>query len=144
MRKKNNLNLRYFRACQAALRNHCVAWYEDGDTCIVNMKTNKVYRTIPKDLFDALTNVTYRWSIHVVVAGKSNKQFTKGAILQTLSKYYAADLTSVVGAEFEKLEKNFNRDHYHRKGYVAIPRIEDLSEAQVETLLDLIGIWNEN
>jgi len=141
-RKNNNLYLRYQRACQAALRNRCIAWFEEGDTCIVNMNNDKVYHTIPADLLDAMINVPYRWSIHIVIAGKSNKLFTKGSVIQTLSKYYASDLTNLVGQEFEKLEKNFNRTHYHRKGYVAIPRIEDLSEAQVETILDRIGIWN--
>jgi hypothetical protein len=142
MRKKHDVKLRYFKACRAALRNVCVAWHENGENCLINLKTNKVYKTIPADILDALVNVTYRWSIHVVVAGKSNRQFTKGSVIKTLSKYYVSDLIDVVYSEFEKLEKNINRDHYHNKGYIAIPRIEDLSEAQVEALLDSIGVWN--
>ena len=143
-RKKSSLVLRYHKACQAALRKRCVAWFEDGDTCIVNMNNGKVHRTLPEDLFNAITDVPYRWSIHLVIAGKQcdTKKFTKGSIIQTTVRYYAADLIEVVNKEFNKLENNFNKMYYHRKGYVAVPRIEDLSEEQVEIILDRIGIWN--
>ena len=140
-RKKSSLALRYQRACQAALRNRCVAWIEEGDTCIVNLNSSKVYRELPKDLFEAITDVPYQWTIQLIIAGKSTKQYTKGLVVQTTARYYASDLTKVVEQKFKELNRNFNPMHYHRRGFVAVPRIEDFTEEQTEEVLDRIGLW---
>ena len=144
-RKKHSLTSRYQKACQAALRNRCVAWTkaEEG-ACIVNVNNKKVYNPIPKDLFDAICDVPYIWSVQLIVAGKTEtgQQYTKGSMLQTQSRYYQHDLISLVDGEFDKLKKEFNDNHYISHGFVATPRVEDLDESIVEEILSIIGLWN--
>ena len=144
-RKKNSLVLRYQRACASAMRKYCVVWLSDYNaTCLVNLKTHKVHREIPEDLFDAITGVAYHWTVQLIVADKSDKFYTKGTVLQTTARYYVDDLTPVVAKEFKKLEDNFNPLHRIKRGYVAVPRLEDFAESQVEELLNLIGLWETN
>jgi hypothetical protein len=145
-RKKHDLTRRYHRACQAALHNYCIAWQSDSDnTCVVNMVNGKVYKTMPKDLFSAITECTYKWTLYPTAAcSYGDEKYTKGAVISTQSRYYVKDLTEALQESFDDLKRNVNANHKVRTGFVALPRPEGLSEAQVESILDSIGIWEDD
>jgi len=145
-RKANNCFARAERSCRALLNTNHVAVVNidpSGLQVMVNWKNGKQIRV--RQVADALCDIPHRWTIYIagICQRQDGAQYIKSIDIRPDGVHLAESLTDVVEHFYNELKADCNPNHRIGMGWLALPGIVELTEAQVSAVFNSVGAWNQ-
>lgn len=145
-RKANNCFARAERSCRALLNTNHVAVVNidpSGLQVMINWKNGKQIRV--RQVADALCDIPHRWTIYIagICQRQDGAQYIKSLDIRPDGIHLAGSLTEVVEHFYNELKADCNPNHRIGMGWLALPGVVELTEAQVSAVFAAIGAWNQ-
>lgn len=143
-RKKPNMRAVRERSMRALLKtNHvCVANVEPPDQQV--MLCWKNCRQIRNaEVAYALCDIPHRWTIYISVfcERQDGELYSKSVQFTTENMHLVASLDSTIEEHHAKLCAGANPMHIIGSGWIALPDVIDLTEAQANKVFEAMGAW---
>lgn len=145
-RKPHNMRVRLERSCRALLStNHAAVVNIDpsGLQVMINWKNGK--QILVRQVADALCDIPHRWTIYIagICQRQDGAQYIKTIDIRPDGVHLAESLTDVVEHFYNELKADCNPNHQVGMGWLAVPGIVEMTEAQVSAVFAVVGAWHQ-
>ena len=145
-RKPHNLRVRLERSCRALLNSNHVAVVNidpSGHQGLINWVNCK--NITGRKIVDAICDIPHRWTVYLsaLCLERPGSRYTKSVEIAPQGVYLAEHLTDVIEATYKALLAECNPNHVVASGWIAIPAVVSLDEAQAAHIFDAVGAWDQ-
>jgi hypothetical protein len=145
-RKPCNRKAQVARSLRSLLStNHAAVINIDpsGLQIMVSWKNGKQIRAI--QVAEALCDIPHRWTIYIagICVRQDGAQYIKSIDIRPDGIHRAASLTDVVEHFYNEVKDECNPNHRVGMGWLAVPGIVPIPEAQLSALFASVGAWNQ-
>lgn len=114
-----------------------------GLQIMVHWKNRK--QILSKKVADALCDIPHRWTIHIagICVGQDGAQYIKPIEARPDGIHLVEKLSDVIEHFYNEVKSDCNPSHLVGMGWLAVPSVVPVSEAQLSALLASIGAWNQ-
>jgi hypothetical protein len=110
---------------------------------MVSWKNGKQIRAI--QVAEALCDIPHRWTIYIagICVRQDGAQYIKSIDIRPDGIHRAASLADVVEHFYNEVKDECNPNHRVGMGWLAVPGIVPIPEAQLSALFASVGAWNQ-
>jgi hypothetical protein len=146
VRKPNNLKARVERSCRSLVRaNHVAVVNIDpsGRQGMINWKSLK--NIAPGKIGQAVCEITHRWTIFLgaLCIDQAGHRYLKSVEVAPAGMYLSDHLEEVIEHCYREIRDSANPQHMVASGWIAIPDIVSLDEAQAYRIFSAVGAWSQ-
>lgn len=146
VRKPNNLKARVDRSCRSLVRaNHVAVVNIDpsGRQGMINYKSLK--NIAPGKIGQAVCEITHRWTIFLsaICIDQAGDRYLKSVEIAPDGMYLSDHLEEVIEHCYREIRDSANPQHMVASGWIAIPDVVSLDEAQAYRIFVAVGAWNQ-
>lgn len=146
VRKPNNLKARVDRSCRSLVRaNHVAVVNIDpsGRQGMINYKSLK--NIAPGKIGQAVCEITHRWTIFLsaICIDQAGNRYLKSVEVAPDGMYLSDHLEEVIEHCYREIRDSANPQHMVASGWIAIPDVVSLDEAQAYRIFAAVGAWNQ-
>ena len=145
-RKPCNRKVQIERSMRALLGpNYASVIYIDpsGHQGMIHWKNGK--QILSKRVADALCDIPHRWTIYIagICIRQDGAQYIKSIDIRPDGIHFVEKLTDVIEHFYNEVKGDCNPNHLVGMGWLAVPGIVPVAEAQLSALLASVGAWNQ-
>lgn len=145
-RKPNNTRARVERACRALVRTNHVAVVNidpSGRQGMINYKSLK--NIAPGKIGQAVCGIPHRWTIFLsaLCDDHAGNRYLKYMEAAPDGMYLSDHLEEVIEHCYREIRDSANPMHMAASGWIAIPDVVSLDEAQAYRIFEAVGAWRQ-
>lgn len=128
-----------------ALKNLAIASVPGQGPChIIDLKSNKIQRQIPRLTYDLFNENRYRWTVLIAVFGidHQGQYYMKSEELVSQEEYFQLDMFQIRTEKHKSLISRFNQSQLLSVGWIATPYDKIWDEEEAFQVLEGIGALN--
>lgn len=146
VRKPNNLRARIERSCRSLVRTNHVAVVNidpSGRQGMINYKSLK--NIAPGKIGQAVCEIPHRWTIYLsaLCDDHAGNRYLKSIEIAPDGMYLSDHLEEVIEHCYREIRDSANPMHMVASGWIAIPDVVSLDEAQAYAIFTAAGAWNQ-
>lgn len=114
-----------------------------GLQVMVHWKNGK--QILSKKVADALCDIPHRWTIHIagICVRQDGAQYIKSIEAKPDGIHLVEKLSDVIEHFYNEVKSDCNPNHLVGMGWLAVPGVVPISEAQLSALFASVGAWNQ-
>ena len=145
-RKPHSMLVRVERSCRALLNSNHVAVVNidpSGHQGLINWVNCK--SITGRRVVDAICDIPHRWTVYLsaLCTERPGSRYPKSVEIAPQGVYLAEHLTDVIEATYKALLAECNPNHVVASGWIAIPAVVSLDEAQAAHIFDAVVAWDQ-
>ena len=145
-RKPCNRKVQVERSLRSLLStNHAAVINIDpsGLQIMVHWKNGK--QILAQIVADALCDIAHRWTIYIaaICVQQDGAQYIKAIDIRPDGVHRVEQLGDVIEHFYDEVKEDCNPNHRVGMGWLAVPGIVPIHEAQLSALFASVGAWNQ-
>lgn len=145
-RKPCNRKVQIERSMRALLgTNHASVINIDpsGLQIMIHWKNGK--QILSKQVADALCDIPHRWTIYIagICVRHDGAQYIKAVDIRPSGVHLVERLSDVIEHFYNEVKDDCNPNHLVGMGWLAVPGVVPITEAQLSALFASVGAWHQ-